>query len=311
MIFSIAPVVGLACDLTCGTLVISVQERGERAVTIVGGPGKPWRSPTDERGRPFVFIRAGDTGDLIGARNNDVVSLDLEKRTYRVLYSHDSVVFHPARSGGSLLFSDSAHFDSRLTNPYQSRRLYRYDPTAKKIKRLLAPWVAYGFGAPAPTVDGRYCFSMSLPGIEAASRPAGMPGPTADDPQGFCFPGSAMEGAAADDTALRKAALPGPAADFHSLSVDRNGRYAAGWTVRGGPGRWMVFDLKNRTPLRTLGTHQDQVTLSRNGDRYVHAEGGRGRVRGTIHAIATAQVLTRFDVDMGRIETVVLTPGTD
>ncbi|GGX94087.1 hypothetical protein GJV26_01595 [Massilia dura] len=311
MIFSIAPVVGLACDLTCSTLVISVQKRGEQGVAIVGGPGKPWRSPTDERGRRFLFIHAGDAGNLIGVRNNDVVSLDLEKRTYRVLYSHDSVVFHPARSGESLLFSDSPHFDSRLKNPYQNRRLYRYDLTTKKLKRLLAPWVAYALGAPVPTVDGRHCFSMILPAIEAAHRPAGTPGPTADDPQGFCFPESAMDGATADQTVLRKAVLPGPAADFYGLSVDRNGRYAAGWTVQGGPGRWMVYDLKSRILLRSLGTHLDRVALSPDGERYAHVAGGRGRVKGTIHAITTAEVLTRFDVDLRRVETVVLTPGTD
>lgn len=289
----------LACDATCNTIFMaaSVPDRGSLA--IVGGEGMPWTSLSDENGQAFTFITGADRKQLIAARQNEIVAIDLQKSQYRVLYKHSQKVFYPSLQGESLFFSEASQSAQGAVNPNQGRRLYRYQLAAKRLERALAPWVAYTIGTPFLTGGGKLCLSMVLAHRE------NDPAPVASAFQGrssFCLPVANLFGAQADESLVRGALLPGQPGTLEQLVVDGDGRYASGYTYALVPSAWAIYDLNTQKLLQRIrSTGKNMVSLSLNGQRYVHAEVRNGRMTGTIHQTLSGATLSQFTLDANRI----------
>jgi hypothetical protein len=305
MIFSDVAVVYASCDTACDTIFLTARKRGEGDTTIVIRGGKATTPLLDKNGQSVSFINGPDPRHVIGVRRHDVVSIDLEASRYRVIYSHPHTIFYPRQSGEHLFFSDAERATQGSVNPYQHRRLYRYDLARGKLERALAPWVAYGIGTPSLTEGGKLCLSMELPHLEDASI---APDTAAFRKRtSFCFSAPALFGNAADERLLKAALIPEPVSAFEQLVVDTKGRHAAGYSYATSPSAWMIYDLKNRKLLRQFDyTRKNTVALSGNGERYLHVTGKRGGISGTIYDTRTGAVIRDFQVDVDRIGKAIL-----
>ncbi|WP_175016838.1 hypothetical protein [Massilia sp. YMA4] len=88
-------------------------------------------------------------------RKNDIVTADLEKASYSVIYSHDNLSRYPRRYGTSLFFSDSVGYSPRSVNRHPVRSLLHDDLARKRLRRLLAPWQASDMRTPSLLDGGR------------------------------------------------------------------------------------------------------------------------------------------------------------
>lgn len=309
MIFTDVAVMYASCDAACETIFLTARVRGERDVTIVVRDGKATTPVLDKDGQFVSFLHGTDARNVIAVRRSDVVSIDLEKSRYRVLYSHPYTIFYPRLFGRQLFFSDATRATQGSVNRYHHRRLQRYDLDSGKLDRALAPWTAYQIGAPSLTESGKLCLSLVLPHLD---DPSIAPDTVQFSKRtSFCFPMPELfSGGHTDQRRLTAALIPGPVSAYEQLAVDAKGDHAVGYSYAETPSGWMIYDLKKGKLVRKFEyTRKNIVALSANGERYLHATGKRGKISGTVYDMQTGVAVREFSLDIDRIGKTVITEG--